>query len=68
MSTRGLFIIGLIVVLAALIFINNRPPAEEVSPAGETAAAQIERVLQEGKPAWLFSRTSSCPACVDLSL
>ena len=39
MSTRGLFIIGLIVVLAALIFINNRPPAEEVSPAGETAAA-----------------------------
>ena len=66
MSTHGLFIIGLIVVLAALIFINNRPPAEEVSPAGETAAAQIERVLQEGKPAWLFFRTSSCPACVEL--
>ena len=42
MSTRGLFIIGLIVVLAALIFINNRPPAEEVSPAGETAAAQVK--------------------------
>lgn len=66
MSRRGLYMAGFIIVLAAIIFFSNRPAADEVSPANEAAAVKIERVLQEGKPAWLFFRTSSCPACVEL--
>lgn len=66
MSTRGLFMAGLIIVLAVVIFVSSRPAAYENSPSNEAAAVQIERVLREGKPAWLFFRTGSCPACVEL--
>lgn len=44
---------------------SNRPDPEE-NQANDGAAVQIDRVLQEGQPAWLLFRTSTCPACAEL--
>lgn len=65
MNKRVIILAALIIVLGGLVYFSNRPAAE-VSPGGEAAAVQIDRVLQQGQPAWLFFRTSTCPACVEL--
>lgn len=65
MRKRGFILAALIVLLGGLIIFGNRPEPGE-SLTGDTAAVQIDKVLQEGQPAWLFFRTSTCPACVEL--
>lgn len=62
---RGFILAVLIVLLGGLIFLSNRPDPEE-NQAQVSAAAQIDRVLQEGQPAWLLFRTTTCPYCVEL--
>lgn len=67
MHRRGLILVGLIIVLAAILFFSNRPdPEPKISSSQEAAAVQIDKAIQEGQPAWLFFRTSTCPSCVEL--
>lgn len=67
MSRRGFILVALIVLLVAIMFFSNRPdPEPETRPLQEAAAVQIDRVINEGQSAWLFFRTSTCPACVEL--
>lgn len=68
MSRRGFILAGLVILLAAIVFFSNRPePEPEVSSPKEAAAGQIDEVIKEGQSAWLFFRTSTCPACVELN-
>ncbi|HOB12294.1 MAG TPA: thioredoxin family protein [Syntrophomonadaceae bacterium] len=65
MRKRGIILALLIMLLGVWVWISNRPDPEE-SRTNESAAVQIDKVLQEGQPAWLFFRTSTCTACVEL--
>ncbi|HOQ09040.1 MAG TPA: thioredoxin family protein [Syntrophomonadaceae bacterium] len=65
LNRRTLILVAITVVLIGLIFFSNRPDPEE-NQANDGAAVQIDRVLQEGQPAWLLFRTSTCPACAEL--
>lgn len=65
MNKRSIILLGAL-ILVALWLVNHRPP-ENINPSkNQTAALQIQKVMEEGKPAWLFFRTSTCPACVEL--
>lgn len=66
MTSRRMILLS-VLVLAGVLLLYNRPDEKGASSdREEPAAQQIEKAIEEGRPAWLFFRTSTCPACVEL--
>lgn len=59
-------LVGIVIVITLFIYYNGRPADNNDLPAALAPAQQIEEVMEKGQPAWLFFRTSSCPACIEL--
>lgn len=60
-------LVGIVIMIPLFIYYNGRPADNNDSPAVLAPAQQIQEVKEQGRPAWLFFRTSSCPACIELN-
>lgn len=66
MKSGKYLLVGTVIVLLLFIYYNGRPADNNDLPAALAPAQQIEEVMEKGQPAWLFFRTSSCPACIEM--
>lgn len=58
-----LILVG-IVVLIVVLFIVKSQSSKSAVPVNESAEAQIDRYLEEGKPTFAFFHSTNCHSCI----
>jgi thiol:disulfide interchange protein len=59
-----ILILAGIVILVAVVFLLKNQPQETAVPVDESAEAQLDRYLLEGRPTFAFFHSNNCHSCI----
>jgi thiol-disulfide isomerase/thioredoxin len=60
-----LIVLGIGVLVSAVFFLKTEP-AKQVPVAAELPQAQLDRLMKEGKPTFVFFHSNNCYGCINM--
>jgi thiol:disulfide interchange protein len=60
-----LVLAGVVLLVAVLLIVKNQT-AEPIIPVDESPEVQLDRLVTEGKPVFVFFHSNTCQSCIDM--
>lgn len=60
-----LIIVGILLLIGVIFLVKNQP-SQTSATANESPEAKLDRLMEEGKPVFVFFHSTNCQSCIDM--